>query len=194
MKILLIDNYDSFVYNIYQIIKRISSAEIVILRNDQASPNNVEKINPDTIIISPGPGDPRLPEDIGFSSDIIREYYPKIPMLGICLGHQIMGLTLGSKIRKAKKIYHGKVSLIQHFEGPLYKDIPKIFKAMRYHSYVIEDPPEDLIIDAISLDDNEIMGIHNRKYPLYGVQFHPESIGTNIGNKILRTFIELSRR
>ncbi len=194
MKILLIDNYDSFVYNIYQIVKRISSIDIIILRNDQASPNNVGKINPDAIIISPGPGDPRSLSDIGFSSDIVYEYCSKIPILGICLGHQIIGLTMGSKIRRARKIYHGKVSLIQHFEGPLYKNIPKIFKAMRYHSYVIEDPPEDLIVDAMSLDDSEIMGIHHRKYPLYGVQYHPESIGTNIGDKILRTFIELSRK
>ncbi len=192
--ILIIDNYDSFVYNIYQILKSIYEREVVVIRNDKASPEHVSKLDPDAIIISPGPGNPDKIEDIGYSRAVVEEFKEEKPILGICLGHQVIGLAMGAKVRKARFIFHGKVSLVRHFGGPLYKEIPEVFKAMRYHSYVIYDPPESLVVDAISLDDGEIMGFHHRSYPLVGVQYHPESVGTELGRKILRAFIEMARR
>jgi anthranilate synthase component 2 len=192
--ILIIDNYDSFVYNIYQILKSIYEKEVVVIRNDKASPEHVSKLDPDAIIISPGPGNPKKIEDIGYSRAVVEEFMEEKPILGICLGHQVIGLAIGAKVRKARSIFHGKVSLVRHFGGPLHKEIPEVFKAMRYHSYVIYDPPEDLVVDAISLDDGEIMGIHHRSYPLIGVQYHPESVGTELGRKILKAFIEIARR
>lgn len=192
--ILIIDNYDSFVYNIHQLIRSLSTHEIVVLRNDQATVDLVYRIDPDAIIISPGPGDPEKPEDIGYSRAVVENFYREKPILGICLGHQIIGLAMGAVVRKARRIYHGKTSLIRHFGGPLYRYVPEVFRAMRYHSYVIDRPPEDLVVDAVSLDDREIMGVHHRKYPLYGVQFHPESVGTDLGARIMRAFLDMVRR
>ncbi len=192
--IIIIDNYDSFVYNIYQIIRSISNKEILIIRNDQADPEKISKLDPEAIIISPGPGDPRKAEDIGYSRIVVEKFYKEKPILGVCLGHQIIGLAMGATIRKARKIYHGKTSRIRHFGGQLYRDLPEVFEAMRYHSYVIDNPPPTLVVDSISLDDNEIMGIHHTTYPLFGVQFHPESVGTQLGRKILGAFLDIARR
>lgn len=192
--IIIIDNYDSFVYNIYQILKSLYSKEISILRNDRAEPEKISKLDPEAIVISPGPGSPERIEDIGYSRAVVERFYREKPILGVCLGHQIIGLAMGARVRKARRIYHGKVSRIRHFGGPLYRDLPEVFEAMRYHSYVIDSPPDTLIVDSVSLDDNEIMGIHHRSYPLFGVQFHPESVGTNLGRKILGAFIETTRR
>lgn len=192
--ILIIDNYDSFVYNIYQLIRSLSSSEIIVLRNDQANVDLVYRMDPEAIIISPGPGDPGNPGDIGYSRAIVESFYREKPILGICLGHQIIGLAMGAIIRKARRIYHGKMSLIKHYGGPLYKEIPETFRAMRYHSYVVDKPPEDLVVNAVSLDDGEIMGIQHRRYPLYGVQFHPESVGTDLGARIMRAFLDIARR
>jgi anthranilate synthase component 2 len=192
--ILIIDNYDSFVYNIYQILKSIYRGEVKVMRNDEASPTYVYKQDPEAIIISPGPGNPEKIEDVGYSRAVVEEFYREKPILGICLGHQVIGLAMGAKIRKARSILHGKVSLVKHFGGPLYREIPWVFRAMRYHSYVIYNPPESLVVDAISLDDGEIMGIHHRTYPLVGVQYHPESVGTDLGRKILKAFVDLVRR
>ncbi len=192
--IVIIDNYDSFVYNIYQILRSISSKEILIIRNDQASPEEISKLDPEAIIISPGPGSPEKIEDIGYSRAVVETFYREKPILGICLGHQVIGHAMGARIRKARRIYHGRMSRIRHFGGPLYRDLPMIFEAMRYHSYVVDEPPSTLVIDSMSIDDNEIMGFHHASHPLFGIQFHPESVGTKLGWKILSAFLEIARR
>ncbi len=186
---LIIDNYDSFVYNIAQIIGELGSRPIVV-RNDEISINVINRIRPNRIIISPGPGSPINPRDIGISAEVVRYFARKTPILGICLGHQIIGVTFGSIIRRARVIKHGKTSKIKHYNGPLYFRIPEIFEAMRYHSLVIDNLPSDLIIEAISLDDNEIMGIRHAEYPVFGTQFHPESVGTEYGVRILKNFLD----
>jgi anthranilate synthase component 2 len=187
---LIIDNYDSFVYNIFQSVGELGTYPIVI-RNDEITLSGVERINPDRIIISPGPGSPDKEEDIGIVIDVIRNLGKKIPILGICLGHQAIGYTFGAKIRRARKVFHGKVSSIklQNLTIPLYFAVPQEFKATRYHSLVIDDVKSPLIVDAISKEDNEIMAIHHSDLRIYGVQFHPESIGTSVGQKILYNFL-----
>ena len=187
---LIIDNYDSFVYNIFQIVGELGSRPIVV-RNDEISLNIIERINPDRIIISPGPGTPEKSEDIGISKELIKKFGSKIPILGICLGHQIIGYTYGAKIRKAKKIYHGKTSkiVLKNTDSKIFRGIPKEFYATRYHSLVIDDVKDPLKIDAISYDDNEIMAVHHEEFPVFGLQFHPESIKTDVGKLILNNFV-----
>ncbi|MDT7872440.1 MAG: aminodeoxychorismate/anthranilate synthase component II [Sulfolobaceae archaeon] len=186
---LIIDNYDSFVYNIAQIVGELGTIPIVI-RNDEITVRGVERINPDRIIISPGPGSPDKKEDIGIVIDVIKQLGKRIPIFGICLGHQAIGYAFGAKIRRAKKVFHGKISKIVHNSTAIiYDGIPKQFEATRYHSLVIDDVKEPLIIDAYSLEDNEIMGVHHVEYRIYGVQFHPESMGTPLGKRILYNFI-----
>lgn len=188
---LIIDNYDSFVYNIYQIVGEFDSRPIVF-RNDEISINTIERINPDRIIISPGPGTPEKIEDIGISLDVVRHFGKTIPMLGVCLGHQIIGYAFNAKIRKAKRIFHGKISniVLINNDSKLFKGLPKEFNATRYHSLVIDDVKSPLVIDAMSSEDKEIMAIHHEEYPIYGVQFHPESIGTDIGKQIIKNFLD----
>lgn len=186
---LIIDNYDSFVYNIAQIVGDLGSRPIVI-RNDEISISAVKRIRPNRIIISPGPGTPLNPRDIGISAEIIKHFARKIPILGICLGHQIIGVTFGASIRRAKVIKHGKTSIIKHYNGPLYFKVPETFEGMRYHSLVIDNLPSNLIVEAISLDDNEIMGVRHVEYPVFGTQFHPESVGTKYGVRILKNFLD----
>jgi anthranilate synthase component 2 len=186
---LIIDNYDSFVYNIAQIVGELGSYPIVI-RNDEITVKGVERINPDRIIISPGPGSPDKKEDIGIVIDVIRQLGKRIPILGICLGHQAIGYAFGAKIRRAKKVFHGKISRIRHNSTTiLYDGIPQEFEATRYHSLVIDEVKEPLVINAYSLEDNEIMGVHHIEYRIFGVQFHPESVGTPLGKKILYNFL-----
>jgi anthranilate synthase component 2 len=186
---LIIDNYDSFVYNIAQIIGELGSRSIVI-RNDEISINAVKRLRPDRIIISPGPGSPLNQRDIGISAEIVKNFARKVPILGICLGHQIIGVTFGASIRRARVIKHGKTSNIKHYNGPLYFKVPEIFEGMRYHSLVIDNLPSELIVEATSLDDNEIMGIRHVEYPVFGTQFHPESVGTKYGVRILKNFLD----
>uniref|UniRef100_A0A7J3MX42 anthranilate synthase n=1 Tax=Ignisphaera aggregans TaxID=334771 RepID=A0A7J3MX42_9CREN len=189
--ILVIDNYDSFVYNIAQIVSELGAIAIVV-RNDEISLSAIDRINPDKIIISPGPGTPEKKEDIGISLDIIKRYCKSIPILGICLGHQVIGYAFGAKIRRARTIMHGKIDTIKILnEDTLLKGIPKIIKATRYNSLVIDNVSKELVIDAISLNDGEIMAIHHVEYPIYGLQFHPESIGTEHGKQILKNFIDM---
>ncbi len=189
--VLIIDNYDSFVYNIAQIVGELGAMPIVV-RNDEISISAVERINPDRIIISPGPGSPEKAEDVGISTEVVRRFYRSIPILGVCLGHQVIGYAFGAKIRRARRIMHGKISTIKIVNRTnLFRGVPEVFKATRYNSLVVDSLPNNLVLDAISLDDGEIMAIHHIEYPVYGVQFHPESIGTEYGKAILRNFLDL---
>lgn len=186
---LIIDNYDSFTYNIAQYVGELGSRPLVV-RNDEITPAAIERIRPDRIIVSPGPGHPENPRDVGVSREVVKRMAPKVPILGICLGHQIIGSVFGAKVRHAKTIKHGKTSYIRHMGGPLYSGVPEVFKAMRYHSLVIDEVPSSLIVEAISLDDGEIMGVRHVEYAVFGVQFHPESIGTELGKRILKNFLD----
>ncbi|AOL15696.1 aminodeoxychorismate/anthranilate synthase component II [Sulfolobus sp. A20] len=188
---LIIDNYDSFVYNIAQAVGELGSYPIVV-RNDEISLKGIERISPDRIIISPGPGTPEKKEDIGISVDVIKYFGKRIPILGICLGHQSIGYAFGAVIRRAKKVFHGKISniILVNNEIPIiYSGLPKEFKATRYHSLVVDNVKSPLVIDAVSKEDGEIMAIHHVEYPIFGVQFHPESIGTQLGQKIFYNFL-----
>lgn len=187
---LIVDNYDSFVYNIAHYVAELGSRPLV-LRNDEVTVKMVERIRPDRIIISPGPGHPADPRDVGNSPDIVREFAPRVPLLGVCLGHQIIGHVFGASIRRARAIKHGKTSQIRHSGGPLYLGVPEVFTAMRYHSLVVDKLPTALAVEAVSLDDGEIMGIRHVDYPVYGVQFHPESVGTPLGKRIIKNFLDL---
>ncbi|NPA70873.1 MAG: aminodeoxychorismate/anthranilate synthase component II [Crenarchaeota archaeon] len=192
MIVLIIDNYDSFVYNIAQLIGELGARPIVV-RNDEISVRGIERMRPDAIIISPGPGSPENPRDVGVSIEVVRQLAGKIPILGVCLGHQIIGYVYGSRIRRAKTIMHGKTSPIKHGNNSkLMRDVPEIFIGMRYHSLVIDQVPPGFKLTAISLDDGEIMAIENDDLQIYGIQFHPESIGTDYGPKILKNFLDLA--
>jgi len=185
---LIIDNYDSFVYNIAQIIGELGSYPLV-MRNDEISVKGVERLSPDRIVISPGPGSPEKTEDVGIVPELIRTLGKRIPVLGVCLGHQAIGYVFGARIRRAKVIYHGKLSVIKVRESPLYIGLPSEFKATRYHSLVVDEVQDPLVVDAISKEDNEVMGLHHKEFRIYGVQFHPESVGTTVGQKIFYNFL-----
>ncbi|GAB6072716.1 aminodeoxychorismate/anthranilate synthase component II [Venenivibrio stagnispumantis] len=190
MKILMIDNYDSFTYNIVQYFYELG-VDVVVKRNDEITIQDIEAMDDiDAIVISPGPC---TPNEAGISVDVIKKFKGKYPMLGVCLGHQSIGSAFGANIIKAKCLMHGKTSLIYHNQEGIFKDIPSPFSAVRYHSLVIDEKtlPEDIKITARS-DDGEIMAIQHTKYPIYGVQFHPESILTEYGKKLLQNFIELA--
>ncbi|MEK5207908.1 anthranilate synthase component II [Psychrobacillus sp. FSL H8-0510] len=186
--ILLIDNYDSFTYNLYQQVSMLGK-DVKVVRNDAITIEELEELNPEAIIISPGPG---TPVNAGVSIDIIQKLYKKYPILGICLGHQSIGAAFGAKIVQAKTIRHGKMSTISYSPQALFKTFEEPISVMRYHSLVIdgESLVDELEILARSEDDNEIMAIKHVDYPLYGLQFHPESIGTEQGSRIMQSFIE----
>ncbi|MEW6482536.1 MAG: aminodeoxychorismate/anthranilate synthase component II [bacterium] len=186
--ILVIDNYDSFTYNLVQYIGEMKKT-IEVIRNDKISLSGIKKISPSFIVISPGPG---RPDDAGISKDVIMEFKGKIPILGVCLGHQCIGEVFGGKIIGADRLMHGKTSEIFHNGKFIFKGIPNPFIATRYHSLIIDPSslPSCLEITARTKED-EIMGIKHRKYPIFGVQFHPESILTIEGKKLLSNFFEL---
>ena len=186
--VLVIDNYDSFVYNLVQYIGEFTK-NIKVFRNDKISLKKVEEISPRFIVISPGPG---RPEDAGISVSLVKRFYKKVPILGVCLGHQAIAYAFGGKIIKASRIMHGKVSSIYHNKEDIFKDIPSPFQATRYHSLIVSNRnfPKELMITA-KTKENEIMGIKHKKYPLFGVQFHPESILTEYGKKIIRNFLSV---
>jgi len=186
--ILIIDNYDSFTYNLYQYVGEMNK-EIFVIRNDEMDIEEIEKLNPEKIILSPGPG---RPENAGICVDVIKNLGHKIPILGICLGHQAIGYAYGAKIVKANKIMHGKTSLVFHEGEKIFKDIKNPIEAMRYHSLVIDRQtlPRNLEITAYT-EEGVIMGVRHNKYPVYGLQFHPESILTEQGKEILRNFLEV---
>ena len=190
--ILLIDNLDSFTYNLYQLCLELGK-EVEVRRNNQISVSEVALMQPEAIILSPGPG---RPEDSGVCAEVVKAFYKEIPILGVCLGHQLIGQLFGGTITQAKQIKHGKCSLIAHQSGSLFEKISPHFEAMRYHSLVIErnSLPKCFELTAVSEDDGEIMAIAHEKYPLYGVQFHPESIGTPIGKQLVANFFQLTRR
>lgn len=185
--ILIIDNYDSFTYNIVQELGELG-ADLMVRRNDKITLDDIRALNPDHIIISPGPG---FPKDAGISSDVIREFGATISLLGICLGHQCIGEVYGGKVIHAPSLMHGKTSPVTHQGDPLFNDVPSPFTATRYHSLVVEEEtlPDELEIIAVT-DEGEIMGVRHKIYPVIGVQFHPESILTDFGMKILQNFLE----
>lgn len=190
MKTLIIDNYDSFTYNLYQYIGELKGNPL-IYRNDKITLNQIIKMRPDKIIISPGPGNPDDPKYFGVCLEVIQKLGPKIPILGVCLGHQGIIYAFGGKIIKARKIMHGKTSLIEHNGKGIFKNVPSPVSGMRYHSLVGEYKtcPKILEISALVKGEKEIMGVQHRAYPIYGIQFHPESIGTPDGKKILKNFL-----
>ena len=188
--ILMIDNYDSFTFNIVQYLGELG-ADVVVKRNDEVSIDEIEKLNPDRIVISPGPC---TPNEAGVSIDVVKNFYQKKPILGVCLGHQTIGQAFGGKIVSAKRIMHGKTSKINHDGDHLFENIEQNFTATRYHSLVIDEEslPDSLIITARtdeSENESEIMGIRHKECRLFGVQFHPESILTESGHKLLENFL-----
>ncbi|SEN58373.1 anthranilate synthase, component II [Mesobacillus persicus] len=190
--ILLIDNYDSFTYNLYQYLGELGKVPKVV-RNDQITITEIEEMKPEAIIISPGPG---RPEDAGICVELIKSFASKVPILGICLGHQAIGYAFGGNIIHAREIMHGKVSEISHNGTSLFKFFQESLSVMRYHSLVIEKDsvPSDLKVLATATDDKEIMAVKHKDYPLYGLQFHPESIGTKEGKKLLENFLIETRK
>ncbi|OGX23435.1 MAG: anthranilate/aminodeoxychorismate synthase component II [Omnitrophica WOR_2 bacterium RIFCSPHIGHO2_02_FULL_45_21] len=198
--ILMIDNYDSFTYNLVQYLGELGS-DLKVFRNDRITIGKIKKLRPEKIVISPGPG---TPDDAGISKELIREFAGKIPILGVCLGHQCIGAAYGGKIIPAKKLMHGKTSLIYHNGQGLFENIPNPFEATRYHSLLVERKslPDCLSITAWT-KEKEIMGLEHKpegsggqpnsqshkQEPLFGVQFHPESILTRFGKDILRNFL-----
>ena len=195
MKILVIDNYDSFVYNIAQILGELG-AEPIVVRNDKITLEQVKAMDPDGVVMSPGPGHPADHKYFGVCTDVIREVGPKTPILGVCLGHQGIVHAFGGKVINAKKVRHGKTSPIQYSSDRLFENVANPFKATRYHSLVAEQDsiPECLEVTAKALDDGEIMAIRHKKYPIEGVQFHPESVLTGEGRKMLQNFLSMVKR
>ena len=190
--ILIIDNYDSFTYNLVHYVEE-HNYKVQVFRNDKITLQKIRKLKPKKIIISPGPC---TPDEAGISIDLIKYFYKKFPILGVCLGHQSIGQAFNAKIIKASKIMHGKVSTVTNKGSEIFKGLPKKFDATRYHSLVIKNNtlPENFKIISDTIDDNKkvIMGIQHIKYPIYGVQFHPESIATTpYGKKIIRNFLEI---
>ena len=190
MKVLLIDNYDSFVYNIEQYLGELGASPTVY-RNDAISIRDVEKLQPDRIVLSPGPGTPTDKRYFGNCLSIIQRLGPHIPILGVCLGHQGIVHAFGGEITHATRLMHGKTSMIRHDNKGVFKGVSNPFEATRYHSLVVNpfNVPSCLKISAYSLDDCEVMGIRHIEYPVEGIQFHPESILTREGKKILKNFL-----
>ncbi|QWK19482.1 MAG: aminodeoxychorismate/anthranilate synthase component II [Hydrogenobacter thermophilus] len=190
MELLVIDNYDSFTYNLVQYFQMLG-CHVAVRRNDEITLMDIEKAKPDAIVISPGPCSPK---EAGISVDVIKRFYRDIPILGVCLGHQAIAYAFGAKIVRAKNLMHGKTSLIYHTQEGIFRGIKNPFVAVRYHSLVVEREslPPVLKITAES-DDGEVMGLEHRDYPLFGVQFHPESVLSESGMDILKNFLEISQ-
>nr|WP_269082829.1 aminodeoxychorismate/anthranilate synthase component II [Pyrodictium occultum] len=183
------DNYDSFVYNLVNVLAELGARSIVV-RNDEITVSGIERINPDRIIVSPGPGSPLSARDVGVSVEAVKRLGPRIPVLGVCLGHQVVGVAYGAKVRRARRIMHGKTDEIEHYGGSLYRGVPRVFTAARYHSLVLDEIPPVLEVTARSRSDGEVMGVRHREHPVHGVQFHPESIATPHGPRLLRNFLD----
>jgi para-aminobenzoate synthetase component 2 len=186
--ILMIDNYDSFTYNLVQYLG-VLGYEVEVRRNDKITLDGVEKMRPERIVISPGPG---TPQSAGITIPIVERFYRKVPILGVCLGHQAIGASFGGQVVRAGKLMHGKTSEISHDGKTIFHNLPDPFSATRYHSLAIdrESLPDCLEVSA-EAEDGEIMGLRHRQYPVEGIQFHPESILTNVGMNILKNFLSL---
>jgi len=189
--LLIIDNYDSFTYNLVQYLGELG-ANPVVYRNDEISTAQIRRLKPKQIVISPGPC---TPKEAGVSNEVIREFSGKIPLLGVCLGHQCIGEVFGGKVVRSERIMHGKISQIHHNGKTLFKEIANPFPATRYHSLLVESKSLPSCLERIAWTDrNEIMGLKHRSHPTWGVQFHPESIMTTEGMKILKNFLSLAKR
>lgn len=184
--IVMIDNYDSFTYNLVQYL-RVLGAQVRVMRNDAATVDEILSWNPQGIVISPGPG---RPEDAGISVPLIRAAAPSIPILGVCLGHQAIAVAYGGRVGSARYLMHGKTSLVRPDGQGIYRGIARPFQAMRYHSLAVDRStlPDCLTVSA-EADDGEVMGIRHKTYPCEGIQFHPESIMTPVGKRLLRNFL-----
>jgi anthranilate synthase/aminodeoxychorismate synthase-like glutamine amidotransferase len=187
--VLVIDNYDSFTYNLVQYLGELG-ARVEVRRNNETTLEDITSLNPSRILISPGPG---RPEDAGITLDVIRAFGGRVPMLGVCLGHQAMGLAFGGQVVRAPLPMHGKTSTVEHDGRGVFSGLTSAFQASRYHSLVVaaDDWPDALEITARAKEDGLVMGLRHRAWPLHGVQFHPESILTPEGRHILRNFLEL---
>lgn len=190
--ILLIDNYDSFTYNLYQYFGELGE-EITVIRNDRLTIDDIKQLNPEAIILSPGPG---RPENAGICVDVIKAFQGSIPILGICLGHQAIGYAFGATIDRADNIMHGKTSQVEHTCSDVFEGLPQHLEVMRYHSLVInkQTVPEELFVLGTTTSDEEIMAVKHKRFPIYGLQFHPESVGTVHGKKMLANFLAEIRK
>ena len=186
--LILIDNYDSFTYNLFQYLSELGE-EVAVFRNDKINIDEVEKLSPQRIVISPGPG---TPEQAGISNEVIKNFGERVPILGVCLGHQCIGYTYGGKVDRAGEIKHGKSSLIHHDGRGVFSGLANPFPAIRYHSLAVmrDNLPDCLEVSAWT-DNGLIMGLRHRQFPVEGVQFHPESIMTDVGKDLLRNFLQM---
>ena len=184
--IIVIDNYDSFTYNLVQYLGELG-ADLKVFRNDEVTVNEIKALNPDRIVISPGPGDP---DDGGISNELIRDLGPTTPILGVCLGHQCIGQVYGGKVSRAPRLMHGKTSAVYHKGRGLFTGVPSPFNATRYHSLIVEEPLPDTLKVTAFTSEGEVMGLRHTEHPVVGVQFHPESILTEHGKRILKNFLD----
>lgn len=184
--ILVIDNYDSFTYNLVQLMGEMG-ADLRVVRNDRATIDEIRAMQPSHIVISPGPG---TPDDAGISQDVIRELGPTIPTLGVCLGQQSIGQVYGGRVVRAPRLMHGKTSMIFHKNAALFTGVPSPFEATRYHSLIVEEPLPDCLTVTAFTETGEVMALRHKTLPVAGVQFHPESILTRFGTRILQNFLE----
>ena len=189
--LLLIDNYDSFTYNLFQYLSELGQ-EVVVARNDKITIEEIERLAPERIVVSPGPS---TPQRAGISNDVIRHFGPRLPLLGVCLGHQCIGHVYGGTVGRAKAVMHGKSSLVHHKGEGVLAGLPNPFSAIRYHSLAVapEGLPDCLEVTAWT-DDGTIMGLRHRQHPVEGVQFHPESFMTPVGKDLLRNFLKKGLR
>ncbi len=186
--LLLIDNYDSFTYNLYQMLSQLGQ-EVLVYRNDELTINDIQNMAPDRIVISPGPG---TPDDAGISCEVIRSLGGKLPILGVCLGMQCIGQVFGGKIVNAGELLHGKTSLIYHTGKGVFRNIPSPFEAVRYHSLVVDKSSISDELEVVAQTSNGlVMGLRHKNMPIEGVQFHPESVLTEYGSKILANFLNV---
>jgi anthranilate synthase/aminodeoxychorismate synthase-like glutamine amidotransferase len=187
--LLLIDNFDSFTFNLAQYLGELG-AEVLVYRNNAIDLDEIARLAPAYIVISPGPG---RPEQAGVSMDVIRRFAPSIPMLGVCLGHQAMGAVFGGQVVRAAQLMHGKASMVEHDGRGIFTGLTEPFSAGRYHSLMVAEQawPETLEVAARASDTGTVMGLRHRQWPMHGVQFHPESVLTSEGRRILRNFLEL---
>ncbi|PRY80074.1 anthranilate synthase component II [Alkalibacterium olivapovliticus] len=190
--ILLIDNYDSFTYNLYQYLGECGE-DVTVVRNDAITVDEIRVLNPEAIVLSPGPG---TPGEAGICIDIVKELQAEFPILGICLGHQAIGEAFGGTVSHADVVKHGKTAQVLHHQADLFKGLKEEIEVMRYHSLVIlkETLPECLTVTATSITDGEIMAVKHNFFPIYGVQFHPESIGTQDGRQMIQNFLDTISR